>query len=243
MSTLRSAVGAVVPGLTGSSEPRALGKKEFEDPQGEQSIVAALRAGDERAFQTLFETLAPSMLRVARLIVSNPWTAEEVVQDTWLGVLRGVTRFEGRSALRTWIFSILINRARTRAKRDRRSIAFSSLMDPAAAESSREVQRFSEEDPSRMWPLTVSKENPEDRFLSQEALDLVLQTLQTIPRGQAEVVTLRDFEGWSSKEICAALRLSEANQKVLLHRGRKKIRRALALYLSPGSAALRAENR
>jgi RNA polymerase sigma-70 factor (ECF subfamily) len=202
----------------------------------EAQLLDALRAGDEGAFAALVREYHPSLLRVARMYVSTSASAEEVVQETWLGVLNGLARFEGRSSLRTWIFRILTNIAKTRGQRDARAVPFSALGEAGEEEPSVEPDRFASPGerwaghwrsyPER-WDLL-----PAERLLSAETLARVRDAIGSLPPAQAEVITLRDVEGWSSEEVCSALDLSETNQRVLLHRARSKVRRALEDYLT-----------
>jgi RNA polymerase sigma-70 factor (ECF subfamily) len=199
------------------------------------ALVERLRAGEESAFMTLVDQLQPAMLRVARMYVSTTAVSEEVVQETWLGVLRGLHSFEGRSSLRTWIFRILTNIAKTRGQREGRSLPFASLageLDAPAVDPS----RFdSPEDSSRGGWSTLPDDwagIPEDRLLGHETLDVISRAIATLPPMQAEVIRLRDALGWTSEEVRNALDLSETNQRVLLHRARAKVRGALERYLS-----------
>ena len=206
-------------------------------------LVEALRAGDEDAFMMLVERYQAAMLRIARMYVSTPAVAEEVVQDAWLGVLRGLDAFEGRSSLRTWIFRILVNIAKTRGTREARSLPFSSVWAPdPESEPAVELDRFLAEqsgspghwasDPAS-WRTTV----PEDRLLAKETLAKVREAIEALPPNQREVIRMRDLLGWSSPEVCNALEISETNQRVLLHRARSKVRRALEGYLQEDGAA------
>ncbi len=200
--------------------------------------LTALRAGDEAAFAALVDRYGPSMMRVARLYVRTPSVAEEVVQETWLAVLNGLDRFEGRSSLKTWIFSILVNIARTRGTREARSVPFSELaareadadeapVDPDRFQGTRDPQPGGWAVPPASWaPI------PEQRLLSDETLERVRDAIAALPPAQRAVIALRDVEGWSSAETRAALDLSEGNQRVLLHRARAKVRAALEDYLS-----------
>jgi RNA polymerase sigma-70 factor, ECF subfamily len=198
-------------------------------------LARAVQQGDERAFETLVERYQSSLLRVAMIYVRNRSVAEEVVQETWLGVIRGLDRFEGRSLLRTWLFSILTNTAKTRAARESRSVPFSSLAAEGADEVSVEPERF--RGPDDRWaghwtsPPSSWAELPERRLVSQETLGIVQDAIAALPLMQAKVITLRDVEGWSSEEVCALLGLSEGNQRVLLHRARSKVRARLEGYL------------
>jgi RNA polymerase sigma-70 factor, ECF subfamily len=193
-------------------------------------LVRALRAGDEAAFTSLVTGFYPAMVRVALLYVHNRAVAEEVVQQTWLGVLQGVGRFEGRSSLKTWIFHILMNVAKTYGRREGRSIPFSSLAateldgdDPAV-----DPERFQSDESSNARGHWVSNpqnwdELPEERVLSLETRDRIAQTLEALPPAQREVIQLRDVEGFSADEVCDLLGISQA---------RSKVRRALERYLS-----------
>ena len=197
----------------------------MEKHGSETDFVGALRAGDEDAFEALLERLLPSMRGVARSILSDAELAEDVVQETWIAAIRGLPRFEGRSSLKTWIFAILSNIARKRATRERRTVAFSHLGDTVAETPS---------DGGCAWlsPSHGRTQTPEEDVLAQEVGAMIDKTLERMPPRQAEIVILRDIEGWSAKEACRSLSLTEANQKVLLHRGRKRIREALERYRS-----------
>jgi RNA polymerase sigma-70 factor (ECF subfamily) len=202
----------------------------------DRDLVNALRAGDETAFMMLVEHVQPMMLRVARMYVPTRAIAEEVVQDAWVGVLRGLDAFEGRSSLRTWILRILVNTAKTRGKREARSVPFASVWatDPDA-EPAVELDRFLDErsDHPGHWAIGPASWEavPEKRLLSRETLRRVSAAIDALPPNQREVIRLRDVLGWSSQEVCNALDLSETNQRVLLHRARAKVRRALDGYL------------
>ena len=201
------------------------------------ALAEALRAGDETAFMMLVERYQPAMLRVARMYVSTRAVAEEVVQEAWVGVLKGLDGFEGRSSLRTWIFRILVNTAKTRGQREARSLPFSSLWtaDPEA-EPSVDPDRFLPQghptspghwaEPPVGWEST-----PEERLLSNETLAQVARAIEALPPNQREVIRMRDVLGWPSSDVCNALDISETNQRVLLHRARAKVRRALEGYL------------
>ncbi|HEX9372721.1 MAG TPA: sigma-70 family RNA polymerase sigma factor [Roseiflexaceae bacterium] len=202
----------------------------------ELRLVAALRAGDEAAFATLIDRYHASLLRLAMLYVPSRAVAEEVAQETWLGVLQGIGRFEGRSSLKTWIFRILTNRARTRGQREGRSVPFSALAGAAAepGEPAVDPDRFlpPEHEDAGWWVSYPQSwhDRPEERLLSQETQSVLRQAIDALPPSQREVITLRDLEGWASDEVCGALSVSEANQRVLLHRARSKVRRALEQY-------------
>jgi RNA polymerase sigma-70 factor (ECF subfamily) len=199
--------------------------------EDEQELVEALRAGDEAAFASLVDTYSSALMRLARMYVSSAAVAEEVVQETWLGVIRGIDRFEGRSSLKTWIFRILVNNAKTRGQREGRSIPFSSVARPGEEdEPAVDADRFQPQD-NRLaghWALAPTLwPTPEERLLSGETRDLILEAIKELPAAQREVVTLRDVEGWSSEDVRNALEITETNQRVLLHRGRTKVRAAL----------------
>jgi RNA polymerase sigma-70 factor (ECF subfamily) len=187
-------------------------------------LLRRLRAGDEQAFVFLVERYSDSMLRVASAYVPNRAVAEEVVQDTWLAALRGLGAFEGRSSLRTWLFSILVNRARTTGTREHRTIPIADA-GPAV-----DASRFG---PDGAWiaPPEHWIEEAEDRLAAGRIAVLLRAALDTLPARQREVVTLRDVEAMSSEEVCQVLGISEANQRVLLHRGRTKLRQMLETEL------------
>jgi RNA polymerase sigma-70 factor (ECF subfamily) len=206
-----------------------------EAAAAEAELLAALRAGDEDAFRELVREYHPSLVRVARIYVPTQSAAEEVAADTWLGVLNGLSRFEGRSSLRTWIFRILTNIAKTRAVRDARTLPFSALGDPARVpEPAVDADRFLDPDHPR-WPghWAVKPEAwPEDALLAGETRERLAEAIEALPPAQRAVISLRDIEGWSSEEVRNALDLSETNQRVLLHRARSKVRAALESYLN-----------
>ena len=207
-------------------------------PDGE-ALRDAILDGDEAAFESLLKRLLPCMLGVARSIVGDRQTAEDVVQETWIAVIKGLVHFQGRSSLKTWIFTILTNRARTRAKADRRMQPMSSLCESESDSEKlrRAGERFASGRLAWMAGSPSSSHTPEDTLLSQETLDLICEQLRSMPGRQAQVVRLRDLESFSASEVCFSLNLSESNQKVLLHRGRLRIRRALENYRQKGSSA------
>lgn len=207
--------------------------------QADRDLVARLKAGDRAAFEQLVDAWMPSMLRVARAHVASQAAAEEVVQDTWLGVLRGLDRFEGRSSLKTWVFRILVNQAKTRGVRDHRSVPFSALAgdDPDADAPVVDPTRFVAEGEryAGHWaaPLPRWDELPAERLESRETLAAIGQAIDALPPRQRTVITLRDVEGWDAAEVSEALDLTEGNQRVLLHRARAKVREALEQELAP----------
>jgi RNA polymerase sigma-70 factor (ECF subfamily) len=204
----------------------------------DEQLLVALRQGDEGAFCALVGRYHRSMVRVALSFVPSQAVAEEVVQDTWMAVLKGVDRFEGRSSLRTWIFAVLENRARSSGVRERRSTPFSSLEAPGEEEGPTvDPSRFhTREEPfAGYWTTAPARwsELPDEKLLSAETRDVVEDAIRALPTRQRQVVTLRDVEGWSSDEVCNLLGLSESNQRVLLHRARGRVRAALEGHLSP----------
>jgi RNA polymerase sigma-70 factor, ECF subfamily len=192
----------------------------------DDELVARLRAGDEEAFVTLVARHHASMLRLANSFVSSRAVAEEVVQDTWMGVLRGIDGFAGRSSFKTWLLRILVNRARTTGMRERRSVA---IGDAAPAV---DASRF---DASGAWssPPQQWVQDSDDRLLAQSLAGRIEQGLAQLPERQREVVTMRDVDGLSSREVCEVLDISEANQRVLLHRGRSRLRQMLEDAVAP----------
>jgi len=203
-----------------------------DDPR----TLAALRAGDEKAFLVIVQRLHPSMLRVASAFVSSRAVAEEVVQETWLGVLKGLAQFEGRSSLRRWIFGILANCARSRGVREARSVPLSSLGREEDEGPAVDPSRFRPPDDSH-WPGHWSAPPvpwAEEQLLRREAVEAAERAVEALPASQRAVITLRDVEGCDSKEVCQTLGISEANQRVLLHRARSKVRAALEDHFELG---------
>jgi len=198
----------------------------------ELALVVALRRGDEAAFLSLIEQFHAMMIRVARTYVSTYEVAEEVVQETWLGVLRGLDRFEHRSSLKTWVFHILTNRAKSRAQREDRYVTFSDVLYVQSDESAVDPDCF---EPDGWWKFHPDHwgSRVEEHVLGQEMRAWIEQAVQTLPPDQATVITLRDMEGWTATEVCAVLAVSEENQRVLLHRARAKVRTRLNSYFEP----------
>lgn len=196
-------------------------------------LLEGLRAGDEAAFVALMREYGAGMLRVAMMYVSSRAVAEEVVQEAWLGVLKGIGRFEGRSSLKTWLFRIVANTAKTRGMRESRSIPFSSLGDDASDEPTVDPERFlgsGERFPGH-WAVPPQAWAPEGRLLSQEALAVIEREIDRLPPAQRAVITMRDVQGFTSEEVCNALDVTETNQRVLLHRARARVRAALEEYM------------
>lgn len=189
-------------------------------PDPDNELVARLQAGDEQAFVALVRRHHDSMIRVASSLVPSAAVAEEVVQDTWLAVLRGIGGFHGRSSLRTWLFAILVNRARTTGVKERRNVA---VADPAPAV---EAARF---DATGHWvsPPEQWLEEAENRAQAGKIADRIRSAIDELPGRQRQVVTLRDIEGMTSEEVRGVLDISEINQRVLLHRGRSRVRQVI----------------
>lgn len=198
-------------------------------------IVARLRAGDELMFAALLDAWSPGMLRVARSYVADDHTAEDVLQDSWLGVLRGIGAFEARSSLRTWTYRILINTAKTRGVRDARTIPISSLapteedfgptVDPARFRGQDDAYPGHWREFPPAWP------SPETEAVAHEIRDHLAQALALLPARQRLVITLRDVHGYTTEEVCTVLDVTAANQRVLLHRARAAVRASLEQYL------------
>jgi RNA polymerase sigma-70 factor (ECF subfamily) len=205
----------------------------------DEDVVAGLRAGDERTFRELFDRSYPMMKRVARAYVASDAVAEEIVQDTWMAIVTGIERFEGRSALGTWMFSILTNQAKTQSAREGRAVPFSSVAPAYVEEPAVDPDRFQKDDeawpghwatPPRPW------QKPERRLLSLEAREQLKDALARLPERQRLIVVLRDVEGLSAEDVCQLLELSQENQRVLLHRGRSRLRAFLEEYLDGAHA-------
>jgi RNA polymerase sigma-70 factor, ECF subfamily len=195
-------------------------------------IVAALKRGDESVFADLVDAYSPGLMRMAQMFVRDRAVAEEVVQETWLAVLRGIDRFEGRSSLKTWIFRILINTAKTRAQREARSIPFSAAAHDD--ESSVDPDRFLGPDHRYAggWMMGPSEwQTPEEELLQGETREAIMQAIDQLPEAQRAVITLRDVEGFPADEVAAALGITDGNQRVLLHRARSKVRNAIEKQL------------
>jgi RNA polymerase sigma-70 factor, ECF subfamily len=193
--------------------------------QDDAALLLRLRNGEEAAFETLVSRYDRPLRRVARSFVRTSAAAEDVVQETWLAVIRGVDRFEGRSSLSTWIFRILVNQARTRASRDARSVPFSALdSDEGPAV---DPQAFGADGRWRSAPRRLDAD-PEARLLSEELRTHLLETVENLAPAQRAVITLRDLVGLDPEEVCSLLEISDANQRVLLHRARARVRTALA---------------
>ncbi len=196
----------------------------------ERQIVERLRAGDESAFRELVGRHHAAMVRFAESFVPSRAVAEEVAQEAWLGVIKGIDKFEGRSSLSTWIFRIVANIARTRGERERRTVPTMNLTEELAGEGpSVPPSRFTGPDGRGAWsqPPARWSELPDERVLSESTFQQIAAVASQLSETQRRVFVLRDVEGWSSAEVCQLLDLSEANQRVLLHRARSRVRAAL----------------
>jgi RNA polymerase sigma-70 factor, ECF subfamily len=206
--------------------------ERVEDDEAE--LIDALKRRDEAAFVGLVRRYQGPLLRLALLYARSRAVAEEIVQDTWLGVLQGIEKFERRSSFKTWLFRILVNRARTQGEREGRTVPFSAMGDAALEPGEPAVapERFLGPDhpewpfhwavPPRSWGAS-----PEALLLRRETLDLVARAIAALPPAWREVITLRDVEGWTAEEVCNVLGISETYQRVLLHRARGRVRGAL----------------
>jgi RNA polymerase sigma-70 factor, ECF subfamily len=201
----------------------------------ESGLIAALRDGDQSAFAQLVDRHTPSMLRVARAHVPSHAIAEEVVQETWIALVKGIDRFEGRSSLRTWLFSVMINIAKARGVKERREAdaaiaAYTGgTVDPARFRGSDDPYpgHWKPDDVPSRFPDT-----PEGSLLGHELVDVARREIDKLPQRQRIVVSLRDMLGFDSAEVCELLDISTANQRVLLHRGRAAVRQVLEDYLT-----------
>ncbi|HET9119311.1 MAG TPA: sigma-70 family RNA polymerase sigma factor [Solirubrobacterales bacterium] len=202
----------------------------------DHELVQRLRDGDESAFVELIDRYGAMMLRVAQMYVRDRATAEEVVSETWEAVIKGIDRFEERSSLKTWIFRILTNRAKTRGQRDGRMVPFSALAgaDFDSDEPAVDADRFLGPDsPTPGAWATPPVAWPEERLLEKETLDVIEMTIAQLPEAQRQVILLRDVDGWTPMEVADVLGITDGNQRVLLHRARSKVRAALERYLDP----------
>lgn len=207
------------------------------------ALVRALHERDQAALASIVDKHSSWMLRSARMWVRSRAVAEEVVQETWLAALRSLDRFEGRSSLRTWLFTILANIARRQAIRERRSASFSDLLSDevdSAVDDALTDRFFASTHPRwpNCWTTAVDAWDtlPEEHLLAGETRSTIEKALEALPEGQRLVFSLRDLEGWTADEVCNALEVSDSNQRVLLHRARLRIRGALERYLEMGTA-------
>lgn len=197
---------------------------EFDQPE----FLASLRRGDEQAYRRLIRRFHGSLIGIAASIIGSRAQAEEVVQDAWLAVFAGIGSFEGRSSVVTWLFSIVLNRARTRASREGRLVGLPSLMD--GTDPGGRAVDVSEFKPDGHWaeaPRLWDELNPERIIGGRQLWHHVLEAIERLPSGQRAVITLRDMEGCEAEEVCALLEISAENQRVLLHRARGRVRQAV----------------
>lgn len=206
-------------------------------PPDETELVERLRKGDSRAFRDLVTAHQASLLRLAATFVPSTAVAEEVVQETWIAVIRGIDRFEQRSALKTWITRILVNIARTKGVKERRTVPMGSLLSDTSDNAAVSPDRFVGPAGRGAWaqPPARWSELPEEVVVSRATISKVIDTVRLLPEQQKWVVMLRDVEDWSSSDVCDALGLSEVNQRVLLHRGRSTLRNMLESQLGDPS--------
>jgi RNA polymerase sigma-70 factor, ECF subfamily len=200
----------------------------------DRELVAALRTGDETVFSRLVREHGPGMLRVARNYVSSQAVAEEVVQEAWLGVLRGLDRFEGRSSFKTWLYRILMNTAMSRGEREARTVPFATLAGEVGDdEPAIDPSRFTAEGRwAGHWAVPPDNwASPEPRLLEAEGREVIDRTIAQLPEAQAIVITMCDIEGFGPEEVCNVLDISLTNQRVLLHRARSRVRQALEDYM------------
>ena len=207
---------------------------DFVASDDDPHLIELLRNGNEAAFVALIDRYYDTMVRLA-MFYGTAWpVAEEVVQETWMSVVEHLGHFEGRSSLKTWMFRILTNCAKTWAQRESRSIPFSShsVTSTDHAGSAVESDRLLPADHhwAGHWVSVKREEMPEERLLSQETRMCLERAIEALPPKQRKIIILRDIEGWTSDEICSALGISEGNQSVLLHRARSKVRSALERY-------------
>jgi RNA polymerase sigma-70 factor (ECF subfamily) len=211
-----------------------LGVQRSKASADEVELLARLRAGDEEAFEALVARHYGTMLAVAQTYVKTRAVAEEVVQEAWLGLLQSLDRFEGRSSLKTWILAILVNKAKTLGVREARSVSFASLA-PEGDERAVEPERFRGPQDGfpghwRAYPGNWAT-TPEVALEDRETLRVTMRAIAALPTTQQTVIRMRDVEGYSSDEVCATLEVSPANQRVLLHRARSRVRAALEAHL------------
>jgi RNA polymerase sigma-70 factor, ECF subfamily len=201
----------------------------------EADLLDRLRAGDERAFESLVATHHPTMIALARTYVRTPAVAEEVVQEAWLGVVVGIDRFEGRASLKTWIMRILVNTAISRGGREARTVPFASLAPEGEHEHAVEPERFRPPGAAFAGHWTGYpvdwRSLPEERLLGRETVVVVSRAIEELPESQRRVITMRDVAGYTATEACDVLQLSAGNQRILLHRARSRVRAALERHL------------
>ena len=227
--------------MNGQRAPATAATDDVEETGGqradEERLILALRAGDDAAFAVLLDRHHESLVRLAMTYVPNRSVAEEVAQEAWIGVINGIDQFAGRSSLKTWIFRILVNRAMTRGAKERWAIPFSMLEGDFAGPAVDPGRFFpAGHELARHWssPPEEWGASPEERLLSSETQAMLAAAIADLPVAQRAVIRLRDIEGSSAGEVCETLGISEANQRVLLHRARAKVRSALEAYVNGG---------
>jgi RNA polymerase sigma-70 factor, ECF subfamily len=236
MHELEQSLGELIPD-THSASPAGHQSVVPHADSHEHELLHALRHGDEAAFGSLVDRYHTRLLRLARAYVPSEAVAEEVVQETWMGVVEGIHRFEGRSSLKTWIFQILTNRAKTRGKRESRYVSFTEATFPGDEDDDLglEPERFHTSGAlAGHWalpPSTWDEQTPEKRLLSKEGMALMEKAIHALPANQRQVMILRDIEGMDSEDICTLLHITQSNQRVLLHRARSKVRQTLNNYI------------
>jgi RNA polymerase sigma-70 factor (ECF subfamily) len=207
----------------------------MNDTTSDENLVERLRAGDDDAFASLIDRHHRSMVRLASVFVADEDLAEEIVQETWLAVINGLDDFEERSSIKTWIFAILTNKARKRGKRDARMKPWSSIFESSIDEEvTPNAERF---DSKGRWakPPAAWSVGPEERLMRDDLLKAIKSAIESLPASQRAVVRLRDVEGLSAAEVCDVLDITDGNQRVLLHRGRVKVREAVEQYMEQTS--------
>lgn len=223
---------------TGSDLPPLAVPGATRQSSDDSELIAGLRRRDEAAFVSLVQRYQGPLLRLALVYCRSADIAEEIVQDTWLGVIQGIDRFEQRASFKTWLFQILVNRARTRAKREQRAVSFSSLSAEAETPGAPAVPPERFRGPNDKWPYNWALpprawgESSDGRLLADETLELVKRAIAQLSPAQQQVITLRDVEGWTPEDVCNVLAISETNQRVLLHRARSHVRATLESHFS-----------
>jgi RNA polymerase sigma-70 factor (ECF subfamily) len=229
--------GGVVSFSGGSVPERSA--SEFDQPE----FLALLRSGDGAAYRRLIRRFHGSLVGTASAVIGSRAQAEEVVQDAWLAVFSGIGRFEGRSSLASWLFAIVLNRARTRAMRERRMVALPALAGAEGQERAVPLERFA---PDGHWaeaPRLWDELDPERMVAGKQIWAHVQEAIETLPAGQKAVIILRDVEAVSAEEACELLAISAENQRVLLHRARGRVRRTIEVLTGgpmPAAAGARA---
>lgn len=204
------------------------GPPTIDDPE-----LAAIRAGDEAAFESIISRYHGPLTRLAMTYVRDVGVAEDVVQETWLTFLRTLDRFEGRSSLKTWVFGILMNIARARRRKEQRVLPFTALFRRDDSDSHKPTVEPGRFGVNGLWaaPPDSWRNLPEEKLINRETLDRVKQAIEALPERHKEVVVLRDLAGMDASEVCELLSISATNQRVRLHRGRAAVRRMLEEYL------------